>query len=190
MEPDNSARSTLFILGGGLLIGLAIGLVVFVGLPSAQSAGATATGGAPAPAPIVGSPAPDFTLQNISGQSRALSALKGQPVLINFWATWCGPCRYEMPAIEAAYQQHKAEGFTVLAVDADEPLDVVAAFVSELGLSFEVLLDPGNVVNDVYRVRAYPTSYFVDRDGVVALLQIGSMTESQLQKNLEKILSQ
>src|SRR3990172_9228091 len=109
MESDNSARSTLLILGGGLLIGLAIGLVVFVGLPSAQSAGAAAGGGTPAPAPIVGSPGPDFSLQNIAGQTVTLSALKGQPVLINFWATWCGPCRIEMPAIEAAYQQHKAE---------------------------------------------------------------------------------
>ncbi len=189
MESDNSARSTLLILGGGLLIGLAIGLVVFVGLPSAQSAGATASGGTAAAAPIVGSPAPDFKLQNIAGQAVTLSGLKGKPVLINFWATWCGPCRIEMPAIEAAYQQHRAEGFTVLAVDADEPLDIVAAFVKELGLSFEVLLDPGNIVNDVYRVRAYPTSYFVNRNGVVAVLQIGSMTESQLNKNLEIILS-
>lgn len=190
MESDNSARATLLILGGGLLIGLAIGLVVFVGLPPAQSAGATAAGGTPAPAPIVGSPAPDFNLQNIAGQATALSALKGKPMLINFWATWCGPCRIEMPAIETAYQQHKAEGFTVLAVDADEPLADVVAYVNALGLSFEVLMDPGLVVNDLYRVRAYPTSYFVDRNGVVAVLQIGSMTESQLQKNLEKILSQ
>jgi peroxiredoxin len=192
MEADNSTRATLLILAGGLLIGLAIGVVVFVGLPAGQAAtsgAALAAGGTPAPAPIVGLPAPDFKLNNTAGQARSLSDFKGKPVLINFWATWCGPCRIEMPAIEAAYQAHKAEGFTVLAVDVDEPLADVTRFMAELNLSFEALLDPGAVVNDQYRIRAYPSSFFVRRDGIIAAMQIGSMTESQLNANLAKILT-
>ncbi|MBI5828789.1 MAG: TlpA family protein disulfide reductase [Chloroflexi bacterium] len=192
MEADNSTRATLLILAGGLLIGLAIGVVVFVGLPAGQEAtsgAALAASGLPAPAPIVGSPAPDFTLSNTTGQARSLSDFKGRPVLINFWATWCGPCRIEMPAIEAAYQAHKAEGFTVLAVDLDEPPADVTRFMAELNLSFEALLDPGAVVNDQYRIRAYPSSFFVGRDGIIAAMQIGSMTESQLDANLAKILT-
>jgi peroxiredoxin len=191
METGNSTRATLLILGGGLLIGLAMGAIVFIGLPTFGSNGSAATnvgGGAPAPAPIVGSPAPDFTLKNIKDESITLSDLKGKPVLINFWATWCGPCRVEMPAIEAAYQAHKGEGFTVLAVDADEPKADVVEFVNALDLTFEVLLDPGLAVNDLYRIRAYPSSFFIGRDGVVAAYQIGTMTEPQLADNLDKIL--
>ncbi|MEK7784884.1 MAG: redoxin domain-containing protein [Chloroflexota bacterium] len=191
METGNSTRATLLILGGGLLIGLAIGAIVFIGLPTVGSAGSAAAnvgGGTPAPAPIVGSPAPDFTLKNIKDKSITLSDLKGKPVLINFWATWCGPCRIEMPAIEAAYQAHKSEGFTVLAVDADEPKADVVEFADALNLTFEFLLDPGLAVNDLYRIRAYPSSFFIGRDGVVAAYQIGTMTESQLADNLGKIL--
>lgn len=191
METENSTRATLLILGGGLLIGLAIGAIVFIGLPTVGANGSAATGvggGTPAPAPIVGSPAPDFSLANLKGQSITLSELKGKPVLINFWATWCGPCRVEMPAIQTAFEAHKGEGFTVLAVDADEPLADVEKFFSDLNLTFEALLDPDLVVNDQYRIMAYPSSFFVGRDGAIAAFQIGSMTDSQLADNLAKIL--
>ncbi|MBM4422479.1 MAG: redoxin domain-containing protein [Chloroflexi bacterium] len=189
METGDSTRATLLILGGGLLIGLTIGALVLFGFPSLPpaTAGGTASGGTAAP--YTGSPAPDFTLENISGQKITLSKLKGKPVLINFWATWCGPCRIEMPAIEAARQKYKSEGLTVLAVGADEPLKDVTAFVNELGLTFEVLMDPGLTVNDMYRIQAYPTSFFIGRDGVIASLQIGLMSESQLEENLAKILA-
>ncbi|MBI3242705.1 MAG: TlpA family protein disulfide reductase [Chloroflexi bacterium] len=191
MESGNSARATLLILGGGLLIGLAIGAIVFIGMPTLANNGLAANGGGggtPAPAPIVGSPAPDFTLTNINGGTVTLSDLKGKPVLINFWATWCGPCRVEMPAIQAAYDANKSDGLTVLAVDADESKADVVDFANALDLSFEFLLDPGLVVNDLYRIRAYPSSFFVGRDGTIAAFQIGSMTESQLADNLAKIL--
>jgi len=195
METGNSTHATLMILGGGLLIGLAIGAIVFIGLPSIPAAnnvggGPTAVvgGGTPAPAPIVGSPAPDFTLNNVNGQLITLSQLKGQPVLINFWATWCAPCRVEMPAIEAAYQQYKAEGFTVLAVDADEALADVTEFTKGLNLSFEVLMDPGLEVTDLYRVRAFPSSFFIGRDGTIVAFQIGAMSDTQLAGNIAKTL--
>ena len=188
METGNSTRATLLILGGGLFIGLAIGAVVFFGLPTVKPVTGTVAAAGGAPAPIVGSPAPDFTLQNIKGAQVTLSNLQGQPVLINFWATWCGPCRIEMPAIEAAYQKHKGDGFAVLAVDADETLKEVADFVDALGLTFEVLMDPGLTVTDQYRVRAFPSSFFIGRDGTIVALQIGVMTEAQLAENLDKIL--
>lgn len=189
---NNNSRAALLILGGGLLIGLGIGFVFFVGLPTAQG-GATAAagpGGTAAAAPLAGSPAPDFLAQTADGRAVSLSGLRGKPVLINFWATWCGPCRIEMPAIEAAYQAHKAEGFTVLAVDADEPLAEVKAYADELKLSFDIVLDPGLTVTSLYRIRAYPSSFFVSRGGVIEVVHLGLMTESQLQSNLSKILPQ
>lgn len=183
------------ILGGGLLIGLTIGAVVFMGLPTLNganivgiaSAPATAEG-TPAPAPIVGSPAPDFTLNNTNGKLITLADLKGKPVLINFWATWCAPCRTEMPAIEVAYQKYRADGFTVLAVDADEALADVTAFKKDLNLSFEFLMDPGLQVTNLYRVRAFPSSFFVDRGGNIAAFQIGAMSDSVLADSVAKIL--
>ncbi|HLF02064.1 MAG TPA: redoxin domain-containing protein, partial [Anaerolineales bacterium] len=90
METGNSTRATLLILGGGLFIGLAIGAVVFFGFPAVQAINPTPAVTSVEPAPIVGSTAPDFTLANTQGRQITLSKLKGQPVLINFWATWCG----------------------------------------------------------------------------------------------------
>lgn len=187
MDSGNSTRATLLILGGGLGLGLLIGAVVFFGLPSFSAPAGTPAVASEA-APITGAPAPDFTLNNLKGQSITLSSFSGRPVLINYWATWCIPCKDEMPAIEAAYQKHKSEGLVVLAVDADEGLPEVTAFVESLGLTFEVLMDPGLTVSDLYRVRAYPSSFFVGRDGVIATLQIGTMSEAQLAENLAKIL--
>jgi len=188
VETGNSTRATLLILGGGLFIGLAIGAVVFFGFPAVQAINPTPAVTSVEPAPIVGSTAPDFTLANTQGRQITLSKLKGQPVLINFWATWCGPCRVEMPAIEAAYQKYKGDGLAVLAVDAGETEKEVKEFGAALGLTFDLLLDPTMSVNDAYRVRAYPSSFFVGRDGTIVAMQIGTMTEGQLAENLDQIL--
>lgn len=181
-----SQRAALALMGAGLGLGLLAGFVVFVGWPLGRPA-VTAAGSAsltPAPAPVEGAPAPDFTLSDLGGNSVRLSSLRGEVVLINFWATWCAPCRLEMPGIEAAYQAHQADGLRVLAVNLDESPETVGAFVDELGLTFTVLLDPGYKVNDLYRVRAYPTTYVVDRDGVIAKLHLGYMDETKLAEYL------
>jgi peroxiredoxin len=188
METGNSTRATLFILGGGLLIGLLMGAVVFVGMPRFNASATTPLPSDGTPAPMTGAPAPDFTLTNINGTEVSLKDLKGNPVLINYWATWCVPCKDEMPAIEAAYQEHKDTGLTVLAVDADEGLNEVINFINTMDISFEVLMDPGSTVNELYRVRAYPTSFFVGRDGTIKAMQIGVMNEAQLAEHLAKIL--
>ncbi len=108
-------------------------------------------------------------------------------MLINFWATWCGPCRIEMPALQARYDALRDEGFTVLAVDFDEPEDDVRAFRDELDLSFPMLLDPGARVQELYRVRGYPSSFFVDREGVIRVVHIGLMTEGQIDDYLAQV---
>ena len=182
------------LLGAGLLLGLAAGLVVFYGIPawpdSSQPASAAASGGpvpTPAPAAVVGAPAPDFTLKDLSGKDVVLSSHRGHVVLINFWATWCTPCRIEMPAIQKRYEALKDKGFVVLAVDDDEAINDVSAFTHELGLTFPVLLDPGERINDLYRVRGLPTTFIVDREGTIQQQQIGLMTEDQLDGYLAKV---
>jgi cytochrome c biogenesis protein CcmG/thiol:disulfide interchange protein DsbE len=183
----------LVILAGGLLAGLLAGLLVFAGLPGqwlwSRPAG-VATGGptaAPAPAPVAGAPAPDFTLSSLAGQPVKLSALKGQVVLINFWATWCGPCKEEMPAIQQAYDARKGQGFTVLAVNLNEPAGDVQGYINNLKLNFPVLLDAGDAVSTLYRVRGYPTSFFIDRNGTVAVEHVGMMSDAQLAANLASL---
>lgn len=136
------------------------------------------------PAPEVGAQAPDFTLQNLVGEEVSLRDLRGQVVLINFWATWCGPCRLEMPTIQARYNDG---GFAVLAVDFDESAEQVQAFMNELGLSLPALLDDGGRVQELYRVRGYPTSFFVDEQGIIRIFHIGEMNADILEDYLAQM---
>jgi cytochrome c biogenesis protein CcmG, thiol:disulfide interchange protein DsbE len=187
------SRAGYWILAGGLLVGLLAGLLLFTGLPAqlpwvhaptATPGGPIAT---PAPAPVTGAPAPDFTLTDLAGQPVRLSSLKGQVVLINFWATWCIPCRAEIPAIQQAYNARKDQGFTVLAVNLNEPVPDVQSYVTSLNVNFPVLLDAGDSISNLYRVRGYPTSFFIDRGGTVAIENVGMMTATQLADNLAKL---
>ena len=138
-------------------------------------------------APVEGSIAPDFKLRNLDGEEVQLSDFHGHPVLINLWATWCGPCRLEMPAIQDRFELYEEHGLIVLAVDFDEPISAVHSFRDELGLTFQILLDPGANVQKLYRNRNYPTSFFIDEMGVIQVHHIGVMTEEQLDVNLAEI---
>jgi len=186
-------RTGYLILAGGLLAGLLAGLAVFVGLPANlpwMPAPTAMPGGplpTPAPAPVTGAPAPDFTLASLAGGQVKLSSLKGQVVLVNFWATWCIPCRAEMPAIQQAYNARKGQGFTVLAVNLNESRQDIQTYVDTLNVSFPVLLDAGDSISTLYRVRGYPTSFFIDRSGTVAIENVGMMTDTQLADNLAKL---
>ena len=185
-----SNRAALLIMGLGLLLGLLAGLLVFIGLPSwpfGSAATPQGTPATPAPAPVVGAPAPDFTLEDLDGNQVRLADLAGQVVLVNFWATWCGPCRLEMPALQARYDALKDQGFTVLAVNLDEPREDAALFAQDLGLTFPVLLDPGASINDLYRVRGYPTTFIVDREGLISRQHVGILSEGQLDDYLAQV---
>ena len=138
-------------------------------------------------APVEDSIAPDFSLINTQGERVKLSDFRGKPVLINFWATWCGPCLIEMPSIQDRFEKHQKEGLVVFAIDFDEPKEDVAFFGEELGLTFDLLLDPGGEIQNLYRILGYPTSFFVDPDGVIKVLHIGVMTEGQLDDYLSQI---
>ena len=136
--------------------------------------------------PVVGALAPGFTLMNLEGEQLNLGDFRGRPVLINLWATWCGPCRIEMPAIQSRFEKYQDDGFAVLAVNFDEQQADIQAFRDEFGLTFQILLDPGAKVQNLYRNRSYPSSFFIDRAGVIQVQHIGAMTEGQLDENLKK----
>jgi peroxiredoxin len=123
--------------------------------------------------PREGFTAPDFTLETLDGQTMTLSDLPGQVVLINFWATWCPPCRAEMPAIQQVHEQYSDQGFVVLAVNLQERDAQVTAFIDQMELTFPVLMDRDGDVANRYLVRSIPTTFFVDRSGVIQDVVVG-----------------
>lgn len=135
-----------------------------------------------------GNQALDFTLETVDGKQVSLSDYRGQVVMINFWATWCPPCRAEIPGLEAAYREHGEHGFIILGVNVQDPAQVVAPFVDEMGMTYPVLLDiNGTVVKD-YRAQGLPMSLFVDREGVIRVRHVGYLSEGQLSQYLSQVL--
>lgn len=152
---------------------------------------ASATTGGPIPSPRAGFAAPDFSLELLSGGQVTLSELRGQAVVINLWASWCPPCREEMPAIQAVYEEYRERGLEILAVNTtyqDRERDA-AAFVQQFGLTFPVPLDRSGSVSRQYQLRALPTTFFVDRAGVIQQVVIGGpMSETTIRTAVEEIL--
>ncbi len=119
--------------------------------------------------------APDFNLENLRGGDTGLVDYKGKLVLLNFWATWCMPCRAEMPGMEALWQKYREQGFVVVGISNDEGSKKrVETFTRLLDLSFPVLLDPEGEVNDLYEVSNMPTSFLIDRNGKIISRIVGS----------------
>lgn len=170
-------------LAGGLLV-LGVGLVaaafawLVLASPRAQPL---------APA-HVGSSVGDFVLQDLAGQAVRLSDFSGQPVLVNAWATWCPPCRGEMPALESYYTDHREDGFVLLAVNAGESEMTVNAFIAQAGFTFPVLLDPGQRVLSGLGIQAFPTSILIGRQGKVMYMQAGAFTPKMLESRLTPLL--
>jgi cytochrome c biogenesis protein CcmG/thiol:disulfide interchange protein DsbE len=155
----------------------------------ANQTGTTAT--SDSAAPHTGFSAPDFTLKTPDGETYTLSEFRGQAILVNLWATWCPPCRAEMPAIEKIYQEYKDQGFIVLAIDMtyqDDPFAVVP-FTKEYGLTFPILLDETGDVASAYQLRSLPSSYFINRAGIIEEVVIGGpMSEALLRTRIQQIL--
>ena len=141
--------------------------------------------------PKEGFTAPDFTLELLDGGNITLSDLQGKVVLVNFWTSWCPPCRKEMPAIESVYRSYKDLGLVVVGLNltAQDSKPDVSAFVQEIGVTFPIALDVNNAVGNLYRVTALPTSFFIDRKGVIRSIIVGGpMSEAVIQSKVEELL--
>lgn len=130
-------------------------------------------------APAMGREAPEFQLQSLDGQTVSLGDLRGGPVIVNFWATWCGPCRMEMPALQEVYQDREwaERGLVILAVNLGEPASDVRKFMESNRLSFTVLLDTEKEMGLMYNVSAIPTTYLIDNSGIIRYIKVGAFRQ-------------
>lgn len=142
--------------------------------------------------PQAGKPAPDFALKSDSGRNVRLSELRGQVVLVNFWASWCGPCRQELPVLNKLYARYRNVGFTLLAVNLDDDRKNGEAMAKRLGLNFLVLFDAGKRVANLYQVDTMPATIIIDRDGRVRYLHRGyySGFETKYEQQLRELLKE
>ena len=149
-------------------------------LAGLQTAGAASVSG----------PAPDFTLKSLSGKNLKLSEMAGNVVLINFWASWCGPCRQEMPLLNDLHNKYEALGFSVIGVNVEEQSDNARGFISDFPVDFPILLDTRNQVSKMYNVIAMPTTVVVDRDGNMRFLHKGYKPgdEKQYRKMVKQLI--
>lgn len=142
------------------------------------------------PAPRTGHPAPDFTLQTLDGQRVSLSDFQGRPVIVNFWATWCGPCRIEMPHLQESYTAHQGDEVVVLGVNLtslDDP-GAIPGFVDEFKLTFPIVLDETGAVRSTYQLLGQPASVFIDRDGIIHEYFQGPINQQFIEETLAEIL--
>lgn len=139
----------------------------------------------------LGEPVPDFSLETPDGGQISLAQFAGQPMVINFWATWCRPCAVEMPLFEAAQHMYGDQGLAIIGVNVGEPTALVKPFLEERGLTFPVALDLNSRVADQYNIYSYPTTYFVDRDGKVINIRRGMFANQfDLDQGINLILAE
>jgi len=129
----------------------------------------------------------DFNLKDLSGKELTLSDLKGKKVFLNFWATWCPPCKAEMPEIEKLYQETKDSNLVIVAVEIGEPLTTVKSFIDSNKYNFKVLIDPDQSVASKYNIASIPTSYFIDVDGNIVSKNVGGMSIDQMKENIKTL---
>lgn len=178
----------LVVLGAGLIL---TGLAAFMAWPRGPSAEPQGEARISQTVPVpVEYPAPQLALEDLAGVERALADYRGQVVLVNLWATWCPPCKAEMPTLQAYYEAHAAQGFVIVAISDGDPAPAVAEFVRAYGLTFPVWLDPEYVATSTaFKTRSLPSSFVIDRDGIVRLRWVGEIDRAALEAHVTPLLA-
>jgi peroxiredoxin len=136
-------------------------------------------------------PAPELTLSDIQGRPRSLADYRGQVVLVNLWATWCPPCKEEMPTLQAFYNKHKEDGFVIIAINDGDPTPDVVQFVKDYQLTFPVWLDPTYIATEqAFKTLNLPSSFVIDRNGVIRQTWVGGISRKMLDKYVTPIIKE
>ena len=142
-------------------------------------------------APEIGNLAPDFQLDSLEGDVVSLTGVRGNPIMLNFWATWCPPCRDEMPYLQQIYDEWTSQGLTVLTIDMGEERERVIEFLETYNLSLPTLLDTEQEIAQMYNIRAIPTTFFIDRNGIIQKIKVGSFrNRDEIERYLAPIMAQ
>lgn len=177
----------LSLIGAGLVV---LGVLGVLLLPGAEAPSGEEDEYSAVPVPVKNYPAPELELKDLEGNAAALSDFAGQVVLVNNWATWCPPCKAEMPALQAYYEAHRSQGFTILAIEAGDTPQAVAQFKQEYGLTFPVWPDPEQKALVVFRNFSLPNSYVIDRQGQIRLAWTGAISLKMLEKYVTPLVEE
>jgi peroxiredoxin len=191
----NKTRNTpLFFVGVGiaLIAVMSVLLLVFgkkdsAGSQSASSGSSPSSPGSAIPAEV-NYAAPELSLQNVNGETEALTDYLDQVVLVNNWATWCPPCKAEIPTLEAYYKAHKEQGFVIIGVEAGEPQSEVSQFVQGSVITYPIWIDPQNASLRAFGSSGLPNSFVIDRSGAVRLAWVGEITREVLEKYVTPLI--
>ncbi len=180
-KPSSRRFSAMLMMGTGLI---SIGIMLFVLTDSPNDSTQDFS-----VVPVkVDFPAPELTLVDLAGNTVSLNDHLGSVVLVNLWATWCPPCKEEMPTLQTFYEKYRADGFVLLAIDQEETLEIVEPFVKEFGLTFPVWLDEDYQAQRVFNTMNLPSSYVIDRKGRVRLMWIGGISKTNLEKFVPDVI--
>jgi|SRR5271157_407588 len=172
----------LILLLGGLLFGSIMGGVVFLSGTASSNATKTAAG----TTLIAGNPMPDFELKSLDNSNIHINQYLGKSIIVNFWATWCVPCKQEMPLLERYYQNRNSE-LIIIGINDDEPVDLVRPFVIDNQITFPILLDHQGKIRDQFMIHGFPTSLFINSKGIFIAEHIGALDEQTLTSYLQLI---
>ena len=171
----------LLLLGLGLILILLSGYSIWQNLPDPTDLSAV-------PAPV-NFPAPELTLSDTRNETRSLSDYRGQVVLVNLWATWCPPCKEEMPALQAFHDKYMDEGFTIIAINDGDPTPDVLQFVQDYELTFPVWLDPTYIATEqAFKTLNLPSSFVIDREGTIRLMWVGGISRKMLEQHVAPLI--
>ena len=185
-QPNPRSTAILTFIAGGIFI-LAAALIPL--LVTAQQK--ALAGAAPILPPVAGNtPAPQLALSDMQGKPVSLEDYRGQVILVNNWATWCPPCKIEMPELQTYYTTRAAQGFVVLAIESEDPVAQVRAFVKDYGLTFPVWLDPNGLALEAFDNWNLPSSYVIDRQGMARYSWTGGINQSTLEQYVTPLLEE
>ena len=185
---DNHIR-LMFVLGAGLIL---VGIAAILLLPGNQNSTTAPQAGNLSTIPMaVNYPAPDLSLQNaVNGKNESLTDYRDKVVLVNNWATWCPPCKAEIPTLEAYYKAHAINGFMIVGIEAGESQADVSKFVQEHEMTYPVWFDLKTAALDAFKNQNLPSSYVIDRKGVIRLAWVGEISQAMLEKYVTPLLTE